>query len=166
MALFYVSNRSLRPFGSSRSIRPIDKVYKKPSAFCGRFARRRPLQTRPCAKTLAFPPVYIVAIAWLYVVILMSVTETNVTAGILTFVFYGLLPLSVLLWLIGTPARRRRLLDKTKPPHHNLDPGDGENSQADQGDLLDGGTELRATVQTGNQVGNRDVDHAGTGKRE
>ena len=52
---------------------------------------------------------YIVAIGWLWVVLMMALTETSVTAGILTFLFYGLAPLAILLWLLGTPARRRRL---------------------------------------------------------
>ena len=51
---------------------------------------------------------YVIAIAWLYVTLLMAATETNITAGILTFVFYGLAPLSLFLWLFGTPERRRR----------------------------------------------------------
>ena len=34
--------------------------------------------------------------------------EQNIVAGILSFVFYGLLPCLLLLWLLGTPARRRR----------------------------------------------------------
>lgn len=50
---------------------------------------------------------YIIAIAWLYVVLLMALTEASWVAGIATFVFYGLLPLSVLLYLLGTPQRRR-----------------------------------------------------------
>jgi hypothetical protein len=48
------------------------------------------------------------AIAWLYVTVLMAATEPNLTAGVLTFVCYGLLPLAVLLWLFGTPQRRRQ----------------------------------------------------------
>ena len=51
---------------------------------------------------------YIVAIGWLYVTVLMALTEASVTAGILTLLFYGLLPLALLLWLCGGPARRRR----------------------------------------------------------
>lgn len=51
---------------------------------------------------------YIIAIAWLYVTVLMALTETNITAGILTFLLYGLFPLALLLWLLGTPERRRR----------------------------------------------------------
>lgn len=56
---------------------------------------------------------YIIAIAWIYVTLLMAVTETNVTAGILTFTLYGLLPLALLLWLFGTPIRRRRKRERT-----------------------------------------------------
>lgn len=51
--------------------------------------------------------VYIVAIAWLYVVLMMALTEASVVAGIATFVFYGLAPLALFLWLVGTPQRRR-----------------------------------------------------------
>jgi hypothetical protein len=51
---------------------------------------------------------HIVAIAWIYVTLLMALTETNVTAGILTFALYGLLPLALLMWLSGAPMRRRK----------------------------------------------------------
>lgn len=50
---------------------------------------------------------YIVAIGWLYVVILMAATEVGVVAGVMTFVCYGLAPLALVLWLVGTPRRRR-----------------------------------------------------------
>ncbi len=53
---------------------------------------------------------YVIAIAWLYVIVLMAATEPNLTAGALTFALYGLLPLALLLWLFGTPQRRRRRL--------------------------------------------------------
>lgn len=57
---------------------------------------------------------YIIAIAWIYVTLLMAVTEANVTAGILTFLLYGVMPLALLLWLFGSPLRRRRLRDAEK----------------------------------------------------
>jgi membrane protein implicated in regulation of membrane protease activity len=64
--------------------------------------------------------VYIVAIAWLYVTLLMAAAETSIVAGVLTFVFYGLAPLSLLLWLFGVPQRRRnrqrRELTREAPP--------------------------------------------------
>lgn len=50
---------------------------------------------------------YIVAIAWLYVALMMAATETSFTAGVLTLVFYGLLPCGLLLWIVGTPQRKR-----------------------------------------------------------
>lgn len=50
---------------------------------------------------------YLVALAWLYVALLMALTEPGITAGVLTFLFYGLLPCALCLWLAGTPQRRR-----------------------------------------------------------
>lgn len=49
---------------------------------------------------------YVVAIGWLYVVTLMAFAEPTVVAGVLTFVFYGLAPVSLLFWLTGAFARR------------------------------------------------------------
>jgi hypothetical protein len=51
---------------------------------------------------------YIVVIAWLYVVILMAVLEKSVVGGLMTFTFYGLVPLSILLYVTGTPKRWKR----------------------------------------------------------
>ncbi|MBI5900831.1 MAG: hypothetical protein HZB40_16605 [Rhodocyclales bacterium] len=51
---------------------------------------------------------YVIAIAWLYVTVLMAATEPNLTSGILTFSLYGLFPVALLLWLLGTPERGRR----------------------------------------------------------
>lgn len=50
---------------------------------------------------------YIVAIAWIYVVLLMSLTEHSVVAGMMTFLFYCIVPLTIILYLIGTPRRKR-----------------------------------------------------------
>jgi len=50
---------------------------------------------------------YVIAIGWLYVTLLMAATEANLTAGVLTFAFYGLAPLALFLWLFGTPQRNR-----------------------------------------------------------
>lgn len=50
---------------------------------------------------------YVIAIGWLYVTLLMAATEANLTAGVLTFAVYGLAPLALFLWLFGTPQRNR-----------------------------------------------------------
>ncbi|MDQ9170624.1 hypothetical protein Q8A64_09400 [Oxalobacteraceae bacterium R-40] len=50
---------------------------------------------------------YLVAIGWIYVVFMMSITENSVVAGVATFIFYGLIPVSIILYLGG--SRRRRI---------------------------------------------------------
>ena len=55
---------------------------------------------------------YIVVIAWMYVVLMMSVAEaTNVTGTVLgaivTFILYGLLPIVLVVYLMRSPARSR-----------------------------------------------------------
>lgn len=69
-------------------------------------------------------PMYIIAIGWLWVALMMAIMEPNVVAGVLSFTFYGLLPCLLLLWLLGTPARRRRLAAREQASledttHHN-----------------------------------------------
>jgi hypothetical protein len=55
---------------------------------------------------------YVIAIGWLYVTLLMAATEANLTAGVLTFALYGVAPLALFLWLFGTPQRRRNRLSR------------------------------------------------------
>ena len=58
---------------------------------------------------------YIVPIAWLYVAFMMAVAEATSTQGTVlgaffTFVLYGLMPIGLLLYFMGTPGRRRKRL--------------------------------------------------------
>jgi hypothetical protein len=57
---------------------------------------------------------YIVAIAWIYVVLMMSITEQSVTAGLMTFLLYGVFPLSFILYVLDTPQRKRRRANAEK----------------------------------------------------
>ncbi|AMO94881.1 putative transmembrane protein [Collimonas fungivorans] len=50
---------------------------------------------------------YIVAIAWIYVVFMMAITEVTPVAGVMTFLLYGVFPLTIVLYLMGTPKRKR-----------------------------------------------------------
>lgn len=50
----------------------------------------------------------IVAIGWLYVTLMMALTEHSFVAGVLTFLLYGVFPLSIVLYLLGTKQRRER----------------------------------------------------------
>lgn len=51
---------------------------------------------------------WIVAVAWIYVVALMAATEPTVVHGVMTFVFYCALPLSIVFYLTGSKRRRAR----------------------------------------------------------
>lgn len=57
---------------------------------------------------------YIIAIGWLYVTVLMAMTESSIVAGILSFIAYGLAPTALLLWLFGRPVRRRNSANKAR----------------------------------------------------
>lgn len=55
---------------------------------------------------------YLVAIAWMYVVLMMSIVEAlspqgTVLGALFTFALYGLLPLGIVMYILGTPMRRR-----------------------------------------------------------
>ncbi len=55
---------------------------------------------------------YLVPLAWIYVTLMMAVAEaTNdngtVLGAIVTFVLYGLLPVGLVLYFMGTPSRKR-----------------------------------------------------------
>lgn len=60
---------------------------------------------------------HLIVIAWLYVVVMMSVAEATNTTGtllgaIITFLLYGLGPVSLVVYLLNTPARRRALKER------------------------------------------------------
>jgi len=55
---------------------------------------------------------HIVAIAWMFVVVLMAVAEATSTQGTVlgaffTLLLYGALPLSIVMYVLGTPGRKR-----------------------------------------------------------
>ena len=55
---------------------------------------------------------YLVAIGWIYVVLMMAIVEAlapngTVLGAFFTFALYGLLPLSIVLYVMGTSRRRQ-----------------------------------------------------------
>lgn len=55
----------------------------------------------------------LVALAWIYVVVMMAVAEATSNQGtwlgaVFTLLLYGALPLSIVLYVMNTPARRTR----------------------------------------------------------
>ena len=51
---------------------------------------------------------WIVALAWIYVVGLMAITEASVVAGIMTLLTYCVLPLGILFYITGSKRRQAR----------------------------------------------------------
>ena len=57
---------------------------------------------------------YLIAIGWLYVALMMAVAEASASNGsilgaVFTFVLYGLAPTALVMYLLGTPASKRAL---------------------------------------------------------
>ncbi len=60
---------------------------------------------------------YLVVIAWLYVVVMMSVAEAagpngSILGAIVTFFLYGLFPLSLVVYLMLAPQRKRAIRER------------------------------------------------------
>lgn len=57
---------------------------------------------------------YLIVIAWTYVTLMMAVAEAtspqgSVLGAIITFTLYGLLPMAILVYILGTPSRKRAI---------------------------------------------------------
>ena len=70
---------------------------------------------------------YIVAIAWIYVALMMAVVEATNTTGtvlgaIVTFILYGLLPVSLVVYLMRSPNRKRAIKEKEALGAHSHQP--------------------------------------------
>jgi hypothetical protein len=65
----------------------------------------RAIRPEPCF-------MYLIAIAWMYVALMMAVAEAthsqgSVLGALITLLLYGVAPLALVLYLVGTPARQR-----------------------------------------------------------
>jgi hypothetical protein len=85
---------------------------------------------------------YLIVIAWLYVTLLMGLAEAFSTQGtvlgaIITFLLYGVVPMSLVVYLMGTPLRRKarkqmeereRVQLETEPPQSTGEPDAGRHA--------------------------------------
>ena len=79
---------------------------------------------------------YIVPIAWLYVAVMMSVAEATNTNGtvlgaVFTFLLYGALPVGLVLYFMGSPARRRAIKAREAAERASVQPDAGSLPPAD-----------------------------------
>jgi hypothetical protein len=75
-----------------------------------------------------------VALAWIFVVLLWALVEANAPNGsllgaLMTLLFWGLLPLAIVLYLMATPARRRARQRRAAPSA--LDPNGSGHAPGD-----------------------------------
>ena len=57
---------------------------------------------------------YLIVIVWTYVTLMMAVAEATSPVGtvlgaIITFLLYGALPMGILVYILGTPSRKRKI---------------------------------------------------------
>ena len=93
---------------------------------------------------------WIVAVAWIYVVALMAATEPTVVHGLMTFLVYCALPLSIVFYLTGSKRRRARREAQAR-----------RNATADSGDALPSGAPAMAAGKCSSDTGACDGDGGG-----
>jgi hypothetical protein len=79
---------------------------------------------------------HIVAIAWVFVVVLFALVEATSAQGtllgaLMTLVFYGAVPLTIVLYLLGTPTRRRARARREVSARRTADPDCGDHATRD-----------------------------------
>ena len=94
---------------------------------------------------------WIVAIAWIYVVGLMAFTESSIVAGVMTFVGYCVIPLSILFYLTGGKRRRARR-------ERNSNNNSTDHSDIGASGPLFAGSALASDSGDDNQCSNSDSD--------
>ena len=92
---------------------------------------------------------YLVAIAWIYVAMMMAVAEatnTNgtVLGGIVTFVLYGALPVVIVMYIMGSPMRWRAAKAKEQAEWQKIQANQAET----QVDIAQAATETVATNES------------------
>lgn len=79
---------------------------------------------------------YMIPIGWLYVALMMSVAEASNSNGsilgaVITFVFYGLLPVSLVLYFMGAPGRKRAIKQREAAELASRQPNAGSHAATD-----------------------------------
>lgn len=81
---------------------------------------------------------YLVVIAWIYVALMMAVAEATspigtVLGAVFTFVLYGLGPVALVVYLMGTPSRKRRIKEREQAEQAQRERARAASGQPDAG---------------------------------
>ena len=71
---------------------------------------------------------YIVAIGWAYVILMMAITASSIGKGLAILVFLGVMPLALFVYVAGGSRRRRRSMTLADEVTRQ---GDGPDPQSD-----------------------------------
>lgn len=71
---------------------------------------------------------YIVAIGWAYVILMMAITSSSIGKALAVLVFLGAIPLALFIYVADGPRRRRRSVTLANEVARQ---GDGSDSQSD-----------------------------------
>lgn len=81
---------------------------------------------------------YLVLIAWLYVALMMAIAEAtspvgSVLGAFFTFILYGLLPMAIVGYVMGSPARRkaRQAAEQGSAEHSGTSPNASSEAPSD-----------------------------------
>ena len=95
---------------------------------------------------------YLIVIGWIYVVLMMSVAEASNSNGTLlgalvTFVLYGVAPVTLVVYLMGAPARNKAVKQREAQARaqHLASASAPSSVQPDAGGHAAGGAEAIAT---------------------
>lgn len=81
-------------------------------------------------------PMLLVTVAWLYVTLMMAVAEATsphgtVLGAVFSFLGYGVLPLSLVLYVMATPMRKRVRAARELAAASALEPDGGRHAAGD-----------------------------------
>ena len=71
---------------------------------------------------------YIVAIGWAYVILMMAITASSIGKALAILIFLGVLPLALFVYVVGGSRRRRRSMTLADEVTRQ---GDGSDPQSD-----------------------------------
>ncbi|MBV7454778.1 hypothetical protein KW843_09875 [Acidovorax sp. sif1233] len=101
---------------------------------------------------------YLIVIAWTYVTLMMAVAEATSPTGtllgaVITFALYGLLPMGILVYILGTPSRKRAIKarEAAEQAAHDAEQAAGAREAGGPGSSAapDAGSEAPAAAQGG-----------------
>ena len=72
---------------------------------------------------------YIVAIGWAYVILMMAITASSIGKALAILIFLGVLPLALFAYVADGPRRRRRLMAVSNDITGQCDTADPESDQ-------------------------------------